>query len=98
MKFKLLKPHVIHDQLMPAGTIVELPAGGASPLMEGLDDEAVEAVAHVKLVIFGRYPWPPGLYPPGTFGVPPLDTPPIERPLDDSQPEYHFVGTPEYVS
>jgi hypothetical protein len=26
-----------------------------------------------------------------------LDAPPIDRPLDDNQPIFHFVGTPEYT-
>jgi hypothetical protein len=98
MKFRLLQPHVINNQLFARGTIVEDPPAGASPLMEGLDDAAREAVARIKLAVFGRYPWPHGLYPPGTYGVPPLDSPPIERPLDDNQPEFHFSGTPEYSS
>lgn len=96
MKFKLLQAHVINDELLARGAIVEDPPGGATPLMEGLDDDAVAAVTAVKLKVFGRYPWPYGLYPPGYYGVPPLDAPPIDRPLDDNQPVYHFVGAPEY--
>lgn len=98
MKFRLLQSHVINDVHLPAGSIVEDPPSGPSPLMEGLDDEAREAVKRIKLSVFGRYPWPHGLYPPGSFGVPPLDDPPIERPLDDNQPEYHYVGMVEYIS
>lgn len=94
MRFKLLAPHVIQDVLREKGEVVEDPPSGASPLMEGLDDDARAAVAYAKLKVFGRYPWPYGLYPPsGT----PLDDPPIDRPLDDNQPVYHFVGTPEYT-
>jgi hypothetical protein len=55
-------------------------------------------VAAAKQKVFGRYPWPYGLYPPGAYGAPPLDAPPIERPLDDNQPIYHFVGAPEYTA
>jgi hypothetical protein len=98
MKFKLLAPHVINDVLLSRGTIVENPPAGASPLMEGLDDDARAAVTAIKLAVFGRYPWPHGLYPPGAYGVPPLDAPPIDRPIDDNQPEFHFVGAPEYTS
>lgn len=99
MRFKLLQAHVIADAYMEKGEVVESPPVGfqPTPLMEGLDDEAREAIKRVKLSVFGRYPWPHGLYPPGAFGVPPLDDPPIERPLDDNQPEYHFVGEPEYT-
>jgi hypothetical protein len=97
MRFKLLAQHVIRDVLLEKGEIVEDPPAGASPLMEGLDDEARAAVTAAKLKVFGRYPWPYGFYPPGYMGTPPLDNPPIDRPLDDNQPVYHFVGTPEYT-
>jgi hypothetical protein len=96
MMFRLLAPHVISDVLREKGEIVDDPPAGASPLMEGLDDEARAAVTYAKLKVFGRFPWPYGFYPPGYGGVSPLDDPPIERPLDDNQPVYHFVGTPEY--
>jgi hypothetical protein len=96
MRFKLLQAHVIDDVLREKGAIVEDPPA-VTPLMEGLDDDARAAVAAAKEKVFGRYPWPYGLYPPGAYGVPPLDAPPIDRPLDDNQPIYHFVGTPEYT-
>jgi hypothetical protein len=97
MKFKLLAPHVIRDVLREKGEIVEDPPAGASPLMEGLDDEARAAVTAIKLKVFGRYWYPYGLYPPGFGGALPLDNPPLDRPLDDNQPIFHFVGTPEYT-
>jgi hypothetical protein len=100
MKLKLLEPHMItigpsNDAWRGRGTIIELSDGSAvTPLMEGLDPEAVEAVAYAHLKVFGRYSWPYGLYPPsGT----PLDSPPIPRPLDDNQPVFHFTGSKEYL-
>jgi hypothetical protein len=96
MKFKLLQAHVINDVLREKGEIVE--TATATPLMEGLDDDARAAVSAAKQKVFGRYPWPYGLYPPGAYGAPPLDASPIDRPLDDNQPVYHFVGAPEYTS
>jgi hypothetical protein len=97
MRLKLLAPHVIDDRWYPTGTVLDpAPAGyTATPLMEGLDDEGVAAVKVAVLVVFGRFPWPYGLYPPQ--GVP-LDDPPILRPLEENQPVYHYVGNPEYKS
>lgn len=96
MRFRLLAPHIIDDVWLDAGTIIERPSNYiATVLMQGLDPEAEAAVAYAKLVAFGRYPWPYGLYPPhGT----PLDDPPIPRPLQENQPVYHFVGRKEYLS
>jgi hypothetical protein len=96
MKLKLLAPHVIADRWYPRGAVLDPPPPGyqPTPLMEGLDDEAESAVAYAKLKVWGRFPWPYGLYPPS--GIP-LDNPPIPRPLDDNQPVFHYVGAPEYL-
>lgn len=96
MKFKLLAYHVIDDELMAPGRTIERPPGFvATVFMEGLDTEAEAAVEYAKLLAFGRYPWPYGLYPPQGR---PLDDPPIPRPLQENQPVYHFVGAKEYLS
>jgi hypothetical protein len=102
MKLKLLSPHIVpvgpnNDCWMPRGTVLDPPPPGyqATPEMEGLDEEGAAAVAYAKLKVWGRYPWPYGLYPPSGE---PLDNPPIPRPLDDNQPVYHFVGSKEYLS
>ena len=98
MKFKLLAPHVIADRLYPRGAIVDTPPDyEPTPLMEGLDATATSYVEYAQQKAWGRYPWPYGLYPPGSFGIPPLDNPPIPRPLDDNQPVFHYVGSPEYL-
>jgi len=101
MKLKLLAPHMVPmgaagDRWCPAGTILEEAPPGymPTPMMEGLDDEGREAVAYMKLAVWGRYPWPHGLLPPAGA---PLDDPPIPRPLDDNQPVYWFSGRPEYL-
>jgi hypothetical protein len=102
MKLKLLAPHIVpvgpnNDRWCPAGTILDPAPFGyrVTPLMEGLDDEGIAAVNYARLQVWGRYPWPYGLYPPS--GVP-LDSPPIARPIDDNQPVYHFTGSKEYLS
>jgi hypothetical protein len=95
MKFKLLAPHVIRDVLREKGEVVEDPPAGASPLMDGLDEEARAAVNAEVVRVFGRYYGVPHGFP--SHGAPMIDTPPIRRPLDDNQPEFHFVGTPEYT-
>ena len=96
MKVRLLAPHVIADRWYPRGAVVDTPADyEPTPLMEGLDAEAVEYITHVQLRVWGRYPWPYGLYPP--MGAP-LDNPPIPRPLEENQPVFHYVGSPEYLS
>ena len=64
MKLKLLAPHVIADRYYPKGAVIDVPGYQPTPLMEGLDDEAKTAVAYAKLKVWGRYPWPYGLYPP----------------------------------
>jgi hypothetical protein len=96
MRFRLLTPHVIRDVLCPTGTEVEDPPSGPSPLMEGLDPEAVEAVRRQLIAVFGRYDGIPHGLPPG--GRPLVDDPPIPRPLDDNQPVFHYSGNKEYLS
>jgi hypothetical protein len=102
MKLRLLSAHVVPvgpgcDRWLPAGAVLDPPPPGyrATPLMEGLDPEGVEAVVQVRLEVWGRYPWPYGLRQP--MGETPLDDPPIPRPLDDNQPVFHYVGSPEYL-
>jgi hypothetical protein len=95
MRLKLLEPHIIADAYRAKGTVLDLPQGYAvTPLMEGLDDEARAAVDYAKLLAWGRFPWPYGLYPPSGA---PLDSPPIPRPIDDNQPVFHFTGNKEYL-
>lgn len=78
MMIRLLAPHVIAGRLWEAKAELSLPPSvRPSPLMEGLDDEARDAIAAAKVAAFGRW-----------VGRPPrlLDDPPIERPIDDPQP------------
>ena len=96
MRVKLKKQHFIDGTLHEVDE--ELDVRAVTPEMEGLDEEARAAIKYENLRVFGRYPWPPGLYPPGYGGVPPLDDPPIPRPIDNNRPEYHFVGAKEYSS
>ena len=86
MKVRLLADHVIHDELKLKGSVVEIPPDGATPLMEGLDDQAKAAIEYIKIKVWGRFPNTP-------YGLPtrgePLDTPPIPRPLEENQPVEH---------
>jgi hypothetical protein len=91
MKFRLLTQHFIAGQLMERGREVENVQ--ATPNMVGLDDEGKAAVEYEMVRVFGRHDGVPHGFPTST---PLLDNPPIRRPLDDNQPIYHFVGTPEY--
>lgn len=77
MRVKLLSPHVIDDRLWPADTIMEV--FSVTPLMEGLDDEAREAITAEKVRVYGRWigRWP---------NLRLLDDPPIERSLENAQP------------
>lgn len=104
MKVRLLAPHIVpidpgNDRWCPVGTILDPvpPDYQLTPLMEPLDDEAKAMVDYMKLKVWGRYPWPPGLFPPGYMGMPPLDNPPIPRPLEENQPVFYFSGRPEYL-
>lgn len=96
MRFRLLAAHVIEDVLREKDEIVEDPPGGATPLMEGLDDAAKAAVEREMVRVFARYygGLPHGF--PGAAAYPMIDNPPLQRPLDDNQPVFHFSGTPEY--
>ena len=102
MKLKLLAPHIVpigpgNDRWCPKGTTLDPapPGYAATPLMEGLDDEGRAAVRQAQLEVWGRYPWPYGMFPP-SMGVP-LDDPPIPRQLEENQPTPHFSGAPEYL-
>lgn len=77
MRVKLLAKHVINDQELPIDTILEVIK--VSPLMEGLDAEAQEAIAAEKIRVYGRWigRWP---------NLRLLDDPPIERSLENAQP------------
>ncbi len=77
MLVKLLAQHLIDDRIYPRDTILQVT--GVTPLMEGLDAEAREAIAAEKVRVFGRWV---GRYP--NFHL--LDDPPLERPLDDNRP------------
>jgi hypothetical protein len=95
VKVRLLAPHIIRDEQLEKGAEVEIPSTGVTPLMEGLDPEAIAAVAAARLKVWGRHPGTPyGLPPQG----PPLDSPPIPRPLEENQPVFHYVGRKEYIS
>ena len=78
---------------MEPGTVVENVC--ATPDMEGLDSEGIEAVRAEIVRVFGRYPGTPHGWP---TSAPLLDSPPIIRPLDDNQPVWHYVGAKEYAS
>lgn len=96
MRVRLLAPHIIRDEWMPAKTEVDILPSGVTPLMEGLDEEAIESIKKENLRVYGRYEnTPPGWEPP--LG-PIVDDPPIKRPLEENQPVYHFVGRKEYIS
>lgn len=80
MKVELLARHFIGDRIYPVETVIELPPGyRPTPLMLGLDDEAIEAIRQVKVEVFGRW-----IFENGQWRL--LDDPPIERPIDDNQP------------
>jgi hypothetical protein len=95
MKVRLLAPHIIREEYMVKGLVVEILPAGVTPLMEGLDDEAKAAVEAVRLRVWGRHPGTP-------YGLPttgdPLDTPPIPRPLEENQPVEHAHVTKDYWS
>ncbi len=97
MKVRLLAAHIIRDEQMEKGTEVEISPAGVTPLMEGLDPEAVAAIAAEQMRVWGRHPGVPYGLPTSS---PPLDSPPIPRPLDDNQPVFHFVpkSSKEYIS
>jgi hypothetical protein len=76
MMVELLAPHVIGGRVWPTESIIEVVL--VSPLMRGLDAEAVEAIRQEKIRVFGRWIWD------GNWHL--LDDPPIERPLTDNQP------------
>src|SRR5258705_8198637 len=82
MKLKFVSPHIVEDCGRTAGEVLDPPPQGyqVTPLMEGLDDEALAVVEYAKLKVWGRYPWPYGLYPPSGQ---PLDDPPIADPQTD---------------
>lgn len=77
MLVKLLAPHYINDRLYLADTVMQVSL--VTPLMEGIDDEAREAIAAEKIRVYGRWigQWP---------NLQLLDDPPIERSLDNAQP------------
>lgn len=77
MKVRLLSPHAIDDRVYLTHT--ELVVALVSPLMEGLDEEAIVAIKEEKIRVFGRWI---GQYP--NFRL--LEDPPIERPLDNNRP------------
>lgn len=77
MKVRLRARHVIDARLREPDEVLDVEA--VTPLMEGLDPEAVAAIAAEKVRVFGRWvgAWP---------NLHLLDDPPIERPLDDNRP------------
>jgi len=97
MKVRLLAPHIINDELMEKGRVLDsLPPGYVvTSEMEGLDNEGQEAVAIAIRETYGRYPGVPHGFP---TSEPLLDDPPIRRPLDDNQPVFYYSGRREYIS
>jgi hypothetical protein len=79
MRVKLLAPHLIGDRVWPADSVLDVEL--VSPLMVGLDDEAVAAIARENIRVYGRW-----------TGRPPhlLDDPPIVRTLDNNRPIMPF--------
>lgn len=77
MLVKLTAPHAIDDRIYPSETILNV--SSVTPLMEGLDDEARNAIAAEKVRVFGRWvgQWP---------NLHLLDDPPIERSLENALP------------
>lgn len=76
MIVKLLAKHVIGDREWPVEAVLTLDGVAVTPLMEGLDQEARDAITECKRRIFGRNI--------GTRFIPKLlDDPPIEYPLDN---------------
>ncbi len=97
MKVRLLAPHIINDELMERGRVLDPPPVGyvVTSEMEGLDDEGREAVAAAIRSTYGRHPGTPHGFP--SAGLL-LDDPPLRRPLDDNQPVWHYSGRKEYIS
>jgi hypothetical protein len=93
MLVRLLAQHAIDGVLHEKNAILDVTR--VTPLMEPLDEEASVAIASENIRVFARYEGTPHGYP---FHGPILDSPPIPRPLDNNQPEWHFVGAKEYVS
>jgi hypothetical protein len=58
MKLKFVSPHIVEDCGRTAGEVLDPPPQGyqVTPLMEGLDDEALAVVEYAKLKVWGRYP------------------------------------------
>jgi hypothetical protein len=81
MMVELTAPHVIGGRVWP--TEARLDVTTVTPLMIGLDQEAIEAIAAEKIRVFGRWVFD------GRWHL--LDDPPIERPLTDPQP-VPFIG------
>jgi hypothetical protein len=77
MRIKLLAPHIIDDVQYPTDTVLDVRT--VTPLMQGLDAEAVAAIAEEKVRVYGRWvgQWP-------HFYL--LDDPPIVRSLENAQP------------
>ena len=78
MLVKLRAPHVIGDVVRRRGEVVDVRV--VTPLMEGLDAAAVEAIREEKVRVFGRWVNPFNHY----MGL--IDDPPIDRPLEECQP------------
>lgn len=77
MLVKLTAPHAIADRLYPSETVINVST--VTPLMEGLDDEARNAIAAENIRVYGRWQgrWP---------NMRLLDDPPIIRSLENAQP------------
>jgi hypothetical protein len=93
MRVKLLAQHIIDGTLQEKGTIIDVTS--VTPLMEALDEEAKAALEAESLRVYARYAYTPHGWPP--LG-PMIDSPPIPRPIDNNQPDFHYVGVEGYLS
>lgn len=77
MMVELTAPHFIDGRVWPTEAHLEVTT--VTPLMIGLDEEAITAIAAEKIRVFGRW-----VRHGRTWHL--LDDPPIERPIDNPQP------------
>jgi len=85
MRVKLLAPHFIDARYWETNSVLDVTS--VSPLMEGLDPEAVAAIAAENIRVYGRWT---------DEGVL-LDNPPRIRTLDNNRPVLPIItgGPPQ---
>ena len=83
MRVKLLAPHLINDRIRYKDEILDVTS--VTPLMEGLDTEAQQAITQENVRVYGRWVgrWP---------NLHLLDNPPIIRSLENPGPVPPFGG------